>query len=144
MKKYFILFAFIGITAACQGQKEVYSTKAGAIKGYDPVAYFTEDRPVKGDDKYSFDWNGATWHFSSQEHLDMFKASPEKYSPQYGGFCAFGVANGYKVKIEPDAWAIVDDKLYLNYDAGVQEEWNADRDGFINKADSQWNKIKKD
>lgn len=137
------LFSVLLITA-CQGQKEVYTTKAGAIKGYDPVSYFTENMPVKGEKDISYTWKGAEWHFSSTDNLDLFKADPEKYSPQYGGFCAYGVANGYKVKIEPDSWAIVDGKLYLNYDSGVQEEWNQDRGNYIKKADEQWEQVKKD
>ncbi len=122
--------------------QEIFQTKAGAIKGYDPVAYFTESKPVKGNDIYTTDWHGATWYFSSQKNLEVFKSNPEKYAPAYGGYCAFGVASGYKVKIEPEAWAIVDGTLYLNYDLGVQKDWNADRAGFIEKANKNWSELK--
>lgn len=143
MKNFVLFIALIFVNIACQGQDKIYSTKAGAIKGYDPVAYFKESKPVPGEKNISYDWNGATWHFSSTDNLSLFKGDPEKYAPQYGGFCAYGVANGYTVKIEPEAWAIVDGKLYLNYNKDVQEEWNADRNGFIQKADSEWDNLLK-
>ncbi len=141
MKYLLVITALLLVNASCQGQDKIYSTKAGAIKGYDPVAYFTDAKPVQGKKEITYDWQGATWHFSSQDNLALFRENPEKYAPQYGGFCAYGVANGYAVKIDPEAWAIVDGKLYLNYDLGVQQEWNADRNGFIQKANSEWEKI---
>ena len=106
-----------------------------AIRGYDTVAYFTEGEPVEGSDEFATEWQGATWRFASQEHLDLFEADPEKYAPQYGGYCAYGVAGGYLVKIEPELWTIVDDELYLNYDDDVQEKWVKDIPGFIATAD---------
>ena len=106
-----------------------------AIRGYDTVAYFTEGAPVEGSDEFTTEWQGATWRFASQEHLDLFEADPEKYAPQYGGYCAYGVAGGYLVKIEPELWTIVDDELYLNYDDDVQEKWVKDIPGFIATAD---------
>jgi YHS domain-containing protein len=136
--KLLLILPLAFILSASFGQEKIFSTKAGAIKGYDPVAYFTESAPVKGDKAFSFEWNGATWFFSSQKHLDLFKASPEKYAPAFGGFCAYGVAQGYKVKIEPEAWSIVDGRLYLNYDLDVQNKWNADRSKFISEANKKW------
>lgn len=112
-----------------------------AIKGYDPVAYFTDGKPVEGSDSYSTQWQGATWHFASAEHRDLFKKNPDRYAPQYGGHCAYAVAQGNLVKIDPQAWTIVDDKLYLNYSASVQKKWQADRGAFINQADQQWPSI---
>ena len=90
-----------------------------AINGYDTVAYFTEYKPVKGRDNLVVDWMGAKWKFSTQAHLDLFKANPEKYAPQYGGYCAYGVAQDALVKVEPDQFSVRDGKLYLNYDADV-------------------------
>ncbi|MEM6987200.1 MAG: YHS domain-containing (seleno)protein [Pseudomonadota bacterium] len=109
-----------------------------AIRGYDPVAYFTQGKPVDGDDRYTTSWEGATWRFSSQEHLDLFTGDPEKYAPQYGGYCAYGVAEGGLVKIEPEAWSILDGKLYLNYDAKIQRKWEKDIPGYIARADQKF------
>lgn len=106
-----------------------------AINGYDTVAYFTENKPVKGQDSLVFDWKGAKWKFATQANLDLFKANPEKYAPQYGGYCAYGVAKGSLVKVEPEQFTILDGKLYLNYDASVQKDWLKDRAGFIKTAD---------
>jgi len=91
-----------------------------AIKGYDPVAYFTEHRALKGSPAYSYNWLGATWHFASAEHRDLFAAEPVKYAPQYGGYCADGVSFGtITTNIDPKAWRIIGDKLYLSYDPGA-------------------------
>lgn len=109
-----------------------------AIRGYDSVAYFTEKKPVMGKEQFSTDWKGAKWHFSSQANLEAFKANPEKYAPQYGGYCAYGVTRGYLVKVEPDQFAVVNDKLYLNYDAGVQKTWSKDQAKYIKEADSKF------
>ena len=109
-----------------------------AIKGYDPVAYFTDGKPVEGSDQYEFKWQGATWRFASADHLDKFKAMPEAYAPQYGGYCAYAVSQGYTAKIEPDAWKIVDGKLYLNYDKGIQAKWQAKQAEYIAAANKNW------
>ena len=137
MKKHTLLLYLILAGTALQAQA-VFSTDDGAIKGYDPVAYFLEGKPVKGGGAYTFDYNGATWHFSSEKNLKLFRENPEKYVPQYGGYCAYGVASGYKVKIEPEAWGIIDDKLYLKYDLRTQKAWNKDREAFISKANANW------
>lgn len=114
-----------------------------AIKGYDTVAYFTQGTPTKGSDDHTTEWSGATWKFANADHLAKFKANPEKYAPQYGGHCAFAVAKGDLVKIDPEAWSIVDGKLYLNYSESIQNKWDADRSDFIAKADRQWPEIGK-
>ncbi|MBR9812749.1 YHS domain protein [bacterium] len=114
-----------------------------AIKGYDTVAYFTEGQPTKGSDDFTAQWSGATWKFANAEHLAKFEADPEKYAPQYGGHCAFAVAKGDLVKIDPEAWSIVDGKLYLNYSESIQEKWDANRGDFIARADQQWPEIGK-
>lgn len=116
----------------------VYADAAGAIRGYDPVAYFAEGRPVKGLREFSHQWQGATWRFASAQNRERFAADPQKYAPQYGGYCAYGVANNYAVSIDPAAWRIVDGKLYLNYSKGVQADWNRDVPGYIRKADANW------
>jgi YHS domain-containing protein len=109
-----------------------------AIKGYDPVAYFTEGRPVKGKTEFQFEWQGAKWRFASAEHRDLFKADPGKYAPQYGGYCAYAVSQGKTADIDPGAWNIVDGKLYLNLSTDVQKIWSSDIPGYINKADRNW------
>jgi len=114
-----------------------------AINGYDTVAYFTVGKPVKGQDKLVTDWMGAKWKFSSQAHLDLFKADPEKYAPQYGGYCAFGVSRGYLVKVEPDQFTVREGKLYLNYDADVQAKWSKDIPGYIQQADAKFRALLK-
>ena len=112
-----------------------------ALKGYDAVAYFTEGRPVMGTKEFQHEWQGARWQFSSGVNRDLFAADPGKYAPQYGGYCAFGVSEGHKAKVDPSVWKIVDGKLYLNYDAGVGNEWRKDIPGRITKADKNWPKL---
>jgi YHS domain-containing protein len=136
-----VLFALAFAGAALAQKAPVYSDSSGAIRGYDPVAYFTQSRPVKGSREFTHRWNGATWRFASAENRDRFAAEPEKYAPQYGGYCAYGVASGYAVKIEPDAWSLVDGKLYLNYDRSVQKTWQSDVPGHIRKADENWPRV---
>lgn len=109
-----------------------------AIRGYDPVAYFLDGKPEPGSDAYTTSWMGATWKFSSAAHLQQFKADPAKYAPQYGGYCAYGVAKDNLVKIEPDEWTIIDGKLYLNYDADVQKKWKQDVPGYIKQANEKF------
>lgn len=134
-----VLIFFAILSSAAHAQKApVFSDRDGAIRGYDPVAYFTQGKPVKGSREFTHEWNGATWRFASAESRDRFAAAPEKYAPQYGGYCAYGVASGYAVKIEPDAWSVVDGKLYLNYDKRVQASWKSDVPGYIRKADANW------
>lgn len=93
-----------------------------AIKGYDPVAYFTQNQAMEGSEKYSYHWLGATWHFASAENLELFKADPAKYAPQYGGYCADGVSLGtVTTNVDPKAWRIIDGKLYISYDPGAAD-----------------------
>jgi len=138
----FTIFALITTTSLAQ-KPPVYSTSAGAIKGYDPVAYFEEGKPVKGSDEITYEWNGATWHFSTSEHKNAFEENPEKYAPQFGGYCAYAVSKGSTAKIEPDAWKIVDGKLYLNYDQGIKKRWEADQANYIEKANANWPEVLK-
>lgn len=109
-----------------------------AVSGYDSVAYFTEREAVKGIDQYSTQYKGANWHFSSQANLDLFKGNPEKYAPQYGGYCAWAVSNNYTAKGDPNQWAIHEGKLYLNYNSEIQGKWSADKEALIGKADGYW------
>lgn len=109
-----------------------------AIRGTDPVAYFTEGRPVAGDPAIAHVWMGATWAFASAANRDAFAADPERYAPQFGGYCAWAVAEGYKAPIDPAAWSIVDDRLYLNFDRRIHRRWQRDIPGFIARAEANW------
>jgi YHS domain-containing protein len=113
-----------------------------AIDGYDPVAYFTEGKPVEGSSDFEYEWMGATWRFASAAHRDQFAAGPEKYAPQYGGYCAYAVSQGATADIDPDAWHIENAKLYLNLNKKVQSIWLQDIPGYIGKADANWPKIR--
>jgi YHS domain-containing protein len=99
---------------------------------------------VKGAKEFTYEWNGATWHFATKKNKDLFVANPEKYAPQYGGYCAYGTADGHKAPTETDTWTVVDNKLYFNYNQKVKTLWNKDQASLIKKADEQWPKIKKD
>lgn len=113
-----------------------------AIKGYDPVAYFTDQQAKLGISAYSATYKGATYHFASKENKERFEANPTEYVPQYGGYCAFGVAMNKKFDTDPEAWKVVDNKLYLNLDKSVQKRWLEDTAGYIASADSNWTNIK--
>lgn len=133
--------AFIGLlllAPLAYAKPPVFETRHGAVRGYDPVAYFTEGTPVKGSNQYSTEWNGAKWYFTSAGNRDRFRADPKKYAPQYGGYCAYAVANGYTASTDPNAWSIVDGKLYLNYSLGVREQWKEDIPGHIARANKNW------
>lgn len=116
----------------------VYATSEGAIGGYDPVAYFSLGKPTQGSAEFTHEWNGARWRFSNAEHRDLFAADPEKYAPQYGGYCAKAVSDNYTARSDPQAWAIVDGKLYLNFDQTVAEQWSANKSERITAANGYW------
>lgn len=113
-----------------------------AIRGYDPVAYFTEGRAVKGSDQFTYEWLGATWHFAKPEHRDLFATDPIKYAPQYGGYCAGAMVNGYTLAADPEGWRIVDGKLYLVFSQGGLQQWASNAAEEIKKADAQWELLK--
>ncbi len=112
-----------------------------AIKGYDTVAFFTLGKGITGIEKYSLNYSGAKWYFINEEHRNLFKKSPEKYLPQYGGYCAYGVAVLYEMP--PAAgdgryWDIKDEKLYLKYNKGAQILWRLSKKNMIYKANIRW------
>lgn len=115
-----------------------YQQKGVAIKGTDTVAYFSEGKAVKGDKKYSYQWGNTTWWFKNEANRDLFAQNPEKYAPQFGGFCAWAVSQNYTAPIDPQAWKIVGGKLYLNYNKSVQRTWSQDIPGNITKGDRNW------
>ena len=136
-----ILAAVILVNAHAQ-RSQVYIANGKAIKGYDPVAFFTESKPVMGQDSLTLQWNGAAWYFADRKNLESFRSAPERYAPQYGGYCAYGTAQGHKAPTEADTWTVLDGKLYFNYNQKVKEMWSKDRPGMIKKADKNWPMIK--
>ena len=137
--------AFLGSFSAVAANPVNTSVIRGlAIKGYDPVSYFTAGKAQKGSKDLEFKWKGATWRFVSAEHRELFKSDPEKFAPQYGGYCALVVSRGELADIDPDAWAIVNDKLYLDYDRKTHNRWLRDRDENIKKADKNWPELMKE
>ena len=126
---------------ACTQQPEVYSSSGVAVNGYDVVSYFTELKPVKGSKDHSFQWKNAAWYFSSDKNLELFKSDPDKYAPQFGGYCAFGVAEDHTAPTKPDAWTIVDDKLYLNYNIDVRKMWREKQTEYIEQGNKNWPEV---
>lgn len=113
-----------------------------AIKGYDPVAYHLLQRPVEGDPNIAFDWQDARWQFATAEHRELFSRDPEAYAPRYGGHCAGAMARGILWTIDPEAWAIVDGKLYLNFRKSGIERFKEDPAPEIEKADAHWKELR--
>ena len=141
--KYFTLFTFLLMTLPLAALSPVNKSKLGslAIKGYDPVSYFADSNAQKGSKDFELEHEGAKYRFSSQEHLDQFKANPEAYTPQFGGYCAWAVSQGYTANIDPKAWKIVDGKLYLNFNKSVQAKWEKDAQALIAKGNTNWPKL---
>jgi YHS domain-containing protein len=125
-------------TAALARTPEIYTEGGIAVDGSDVVAYFTEGKPVTGKPSITHDWKGATWQFASVENRDAFAANPEAYAPQFGGYCAYAVSKGATAPTVPEAWRIVDGKLYLNFSTSVQKVWLQDVPGNIAKAEANW------
>ena len=144
MKSFSISLQALLISVASYAQDVKYfNTKGTAINGYDPVAYFFQNKALEGTDSYSTDWSGSKWKFISQANLDSFKIAPEKYAPQYGGYCAYGCSENHKAPTDPNAFTIVGNKLYLNYSLKVKEFWLKDTSGKIKAADGYWPALNK-
>src|SRR5205809_4723212 len=111
------------------------------IDGYDPVAFFTDNKPVKGDAKFQFNYQDATYYFSSQEHLDLFKANPEKYKVQFGGWCAYAVSLGRVAPIDVNTFSIVDGRLVIQHNQRAVDGWNKDVQGNLSLADKYWPQV---
>ncbi|MEL6683149.1 MAG: YHS domain-containing (seleno)protein [Pseudomonadota bacterium] len=125
-------------STAMAATPSIYAEDGIAVDGTDVIGYFTEGAPIAGRADITHDYMGATWRFASEENRDLFAADPEKYAPQYGGYCAFAVSQGYTASTIPEAWKIVDDKLYLNFSRRVQRRWERDIPGHIASADANW------
>ncbi len=140
MKRFAYLISIALLAISGFANAGPLNTKGGvyATHGYDPVAYFTESKPVKGYSQFAAEYQGAQWIFSSAENKALFEGNPEKFAPQYGGHCAFAAAHENVVDIDPAAWHIHEGKLYLNYNKSVQKKWLPKKAAFIPKADSFW------
>ncbi|MCP9483128.1 YHS domain-containing protein [Shimia sp. CNT1-13L.2] len=123
--------------AALAREPEVFQNP-NAINGYDPVAYFTDGKPVKGNSAHKVSWNGADWHFASAENAKTFKAAPETYAPVFGGYCAYAASKGYLAPTKPEAWTVYEGKLYLNANLRARELWLQDIPGNIAKGHANW------
>jgi len=135
--------ALVNLAVAAPKAPQVFTgiMSGVAVGGYDPVAYFTDGKPVPGRADITLQHAGATWRFASAENRAQFAADPAKYAPQYGGHCAWAVAQGYTAKGDPSAWKIIGGKLYLNYNADIQKRWEGQAAANISKADGHWPKL---
>ena len=121
---------------------EFYERGGAALRGHDAVAYFKDAKPVKGSAEHKAEYKGSNFLFASKANRDAFAADPAKYAPQYGGYCAYGVAQGFKPDIDPTAFRVVEGKLYLNLSPAVQTRWLADVPGFVTRANQNWSQLK--
>ncbi|MEM0936706.1 MAG: YHS domain-containing (seleno)protein [Pseudomonadota bacterium] len=124
--------------ALAASEPEIYSEGGIAIDGTDPTGYFTASTPVAGDPAITLDWKGTTWRFASAEARTLFESNPDAYAPQFGGYCAWAVAEGYTASTIPEAWKIVDGKLYLNFNRRIQRRWERDIPGNIARGEANW------
>jgi YHS domain-containing protein len=143
MKTIILVTTFVLSVATAFTQTTNYFSKDGiAINGYDPVAYFSDNAAVDGNKQFAYDWMGTRWLFKNQTNLDNFKSSPEKYAPQFGGYCAYGVSENHLAPTEPAAFTIVDNKLYLNYNMKVRDTWRKETKARIENGNTNWNTLK--
>jgi hypothetical protein len=133
-----VVFSVLATASRLLAADAVYSKDGLALSGYDPVAYFTAGKAEKGSSTFETEWGGTRWRFASAANRDAFVTSPEKYAPQYGGYCAYAVSRGYTAPTDPQAWRIVGDKLYLNYDLKVRDLWEKELPEVIAKGDRNW------
>jgi YHS domain-containing protein len=141
MKKLslFVLAVGLALPVFAQTKSLLNLDKTGvAIQGYDPVGFFTDNKPVKGDPKFVAKRDGAIYLFASKEHKEMLTKEPAKYEPAFGGYCAYGVSRNKLVEIDIEASQVVDGKLLLQYSKGVRDDFNKDVKGNLAKADANW------
>lgn len=144
-KQFLILFvAFISATTFAQNEKHLNIKDKIAIQGFDPVAYFESNKAIEGNKEIKSEHNGAIYYFSSESNKSLFLKNPSYYEPQFGGFCAYGMSEGYEAPVKPEAFTIVDSKLYLNYNLKVKEMWSKEQTARIEKAAVNWEKIQKE
>jgi len=134
-----ILLAYFPLVIAA----DINKTREGvAIEGYDPTAYYTKSRPIKGVPAYSFKWAGATWYFANEKGRELFVQNPEKYAPQFGGYCSNGLSDDHKIGADPKNWRIIDGKLYLYFSDYGREQWSGNVKSLIEAADDTWQELK--
>jgi YHS domain-containing protein len=141
MKKLFLTLFVAGsvLSAVAQAKTLVNIDDSGvALQGYDPVAFFTDNQPVKGDSRFLCKRDGAIYYFATKEHKELFLKDPSKYEPVFGGYCAYGVSRNKLVQIDVNAFQVVDGQLLLQYSKGVRDSFNTDAKGNLNKANSNW------
>src|SRR5208283_4992763 len=140
MKKLLVALMVVAAVSTIAGAKDLQNLDSNgvAIQGYDPVAFFTDNRPVKGNPQFQSDYHGAKYYFTSAEHKAAFDEKPAKYEPQFGGYCAYGASRGHKAPVKIEAWQIVDGRLLMQYDLGVKDDFNKDQQNNLSKADRNW------
>jgi len=135
----------VAVGACSKGSDSIsfnLDANGNALGGYDAVAYFAVNNAVKDNPKYEYVWKGAKWFFASEENMKKFQTDPEAYTPQYGGYCSYALSEGYTANGDPEAWKVVDGKLYLNYSPKVKEKWEQDQDTRIDKGNQNWQGFK--
>ncbi|REL27337.1 YHS domain-containing protein [Thalassotalea euphylliae] len=137
-----MLFALLLTACATVPSTPVLTLEGAAIGGYDVVAYQTEEKAVKGNEQFTSLYNESVWRFASAENKAKFDADPVKYAPQYGGYCAYGLSNGFIIDSDPEAFSLVDGKLYLNNTPSVRDTWLENTSYYISNADVSWEKAK--
>ena len=140
-RRFLLIFCLAAAAPVFAADKADPVNKDGggvAINGYDAVAYFKQSRPVKGSSSFTHQWMNATWLFANAEDRDDFARDPAKYAPQYGGYCAYGVSQNHTSPIDPEAWTIIDGKLYLNYSKGVKKTWSQQIPKYVEDANHNW------
>ena len=139
---FFVVFFGSAASPALAGD-QIFTSWGKAIRGYDTVAYFTEGKPVEGDSEFTYRWMDAKWYFANAANRDAFAKEPKRYAPQYGGYCAWAVSQNYTASIDPEAWKVVDGKLYLNYSKDLQAQWIAGGlDKLILQGDQNWPELR--
>lgn len=140
MRKLFVAMTLLGALSGIAGAKELHNLDQNGveIQGYDPVAFFTDNRPVKGNSQFQSEYQGAKYYFASAEHKASFDKEPAKYEPQFGGYCAYGASRGKTAPIKIEAWQIVNGRLLMQYDLDIKDKFNKDTQGNLQKADQNW------
>jgi YHS domain-containing protein len=141
------MIAAVAAMTACTGAQGVATINVDAnglaVKGYDTVAFFTNNAAVQGNPTFEYAWNGAKWVFSTAENLEKFKSDPVGYAPQFGGYCSYAVSHGYTADGDPNQWKIVDGKLYLNYNQKAKDAWEKEQEKLIKDGENNWAEFQK-
>ena len=140
MKKLLLVFTMLVVVSAIMSAKELQNLDGNgvAIQGYDPVAFFLDGRPIKGNPQFQSQYHGAKYYFANGEHKASFDKEPAKYEPQFGGYCAYGASRGNKAPVKIETWQIVDGRLLMQYDLDVKSKFNQDQQQNLRKADQNW------